>query len=283
MTKEFLLPIYEVIFKLLFGDERNKDILTDFLKSVLKVPHEEYDEITISDPHLIREFPDDKLGILDVKLKLKSGRVVNIEIQLATMKAFKQRMMFYNARMITEQIGDSEQYEQINPVVNIVITNHTLIAESNSYHHHFRLADLEKQVIFSDLTEIHTLELPKLSFSQDEKPLMAWMKFFNVKSKEELDMVVQEYPQMQRTATKYLEITQDDRNRAMHEARVKQRRDMQAHFEAMVDAMVGEVEKKSRNEERTSIAKNMLALGLSPEIISQSSGLSIEEIGCIDD
>ena len=44
---KILLPKVDVIFKLLFGDNRNKEILIDFLQSVLNLPDEEYEEITI--------------------------------------------------------------------------------------------------------------------------------------------------------------------------------------------------------------------------------------------
>ena len=39
------------IFKLLFGDERNKSMLIDMLQSFVELPQEEY-ELTFMDPHL---------------------------------------------------------------------------------------------------------------------------------------------------------------------------------------------------------------------------------------
>ncbi|MDR2663324.1 MAG: Rpn family recombination-promoting nuclease/putative transposase, partial [Treponema sp.] len=57
-----MLPKVDVAFKLLFGDERSKDILADFLKAALPdLADEEFEELTIADPHLKREFIDDKL------------------------------------------------------------------------------------------------------------------------------------------------------------------------------------------------------------------------------
>ena len=78
MRREILPAKSDIIFKLLFGDERNIDLLTDLLKSVLDLPEDEYDEVKIVDPHLLREFDDDKLGILDVKVKTTSGKVIDI-------------------------------------------------------------------------------------------------------------------------------------------------------------------------------------------------------------
>jgi len=48
-----LSPKKDLVFKLLFGDERSVGILTDFLKSVLKLPIEDYEEVTIVNPILI--------------------------------------------------------------------------------------------------------------------------------------------------------------------------------------------------------------------------------------
>ena len=270
MAQDFLLPIYEVIFKFLFGDERNKDILIDFLKAVLKVPHDEYDSVTISDPHLLREFKGDKLGILDIKLKLKSGAIANVEIQLAPMAALRNRLVYYLSKMTTEQIGDGDKYHEINPSISIVILNHILIPESEKYYHHFTHSDLESGVVFSNLQELHTLELPKLSTQKGKESLLPWMKFFSIKSEEELNMVVAEYPQMKKVAIKYLEVTQNDRARALHEARIKQERDAVARFQAMEDEV-------STNRALT-IAKNLLAENLSIQLISKTTGLSLEEI-----
>jgi hypothetical protein len=55
MSKDFLPPKSDVVFKLLFGDERNTDLLTDLLKAVIDLPADEYDELVIVDPHLLRD------------------------------------------------------------------------------------------------------------------------------------------------------------------------------------------------------------------------------------
>jgi predicted transposase/invertase (TIGR01784 family) len=64
MARDILPPKNDVVFKLLFGDQRNGDLLIDFLKAVIQLPAEDYAEITVVDPHLLRKHPDKKLGIL---------------------------------------------------------------------------------------------------------------------------------------------------------------------------------------------------------------------------
>ena len=49
---QVILPVKrDIIFKIFFADERNIEFLTDFLKSALSIPAEEYDEVLIVDPH----------------------------------------------------------------------------------------------------------------------------------------------------------------------------------------------------------------------------------------
>ena len=69
---KILSPKLDIIFKLIFGTEGSIEILTDFLLSVLNLSSSEYDDITISNPFLLQDYKGGKLGILDVKLKLKA-------------------------------------------------------------------------------------------------------------------------------------------------------------------------------------------------------------------
>ena len=60
---------------------RHKDNLINLLKSVIELPQEEY-ELIFLDTHLRPEFKNDKLGIVDVKVQTKSGKIINIEIHV---------------------------------------------------------------------------------------------------------------------------------------------------------------------------------------------------------
>ena len=70
IENKILSPMMDIIFKLLMGVEDGKEILVDFLLTVLDLSPDEYDDITISNPFLLQEYKGGKLGILDVKLKL---------------------------------------------------------------------------------------------------------------------------------------------------------------------------------------------------------------------
>ena len=94
---EFLSPKSDIVFEMFFGDVRNVGHLTDFLQSVLSLPQEDYEEVTITDPHIVRAYPDDKLSILDVSVKTKSGKLIDVEIQLLPRADMVRRMLYYLA------------------------------------------------------------------------------------------------------------------------------------------------------------------------------------------
>ncbi|MDR3314821.1 MAG: Rpn family recombination-promoting nuclease/putative transposase, partial [Oscillospiraceae bacterium] len=130
MAKSLLLPKTDVVFKLLFGNERKIAFLQDFLKAVLNLPEQEFASIKIIDPQLQRENPDDKLGILDVKLETASGARIDVEIQILNIPAMRSRLTYYLANMITEQMRSGDPYGAIKRAICIVIADFPLVPES---------------------------------------------------------------------------------------------------------------------------------------------------------
>ncbi|MDR0702980.1 MAG: Rpn family recombination-promoting nuclease/putative transposase [Azoarcus sp.] len=69
-----LPPKSDEVFKMLFGDEQDKDPLTGFLEAVLPLPGDDYDEITIMNPFLPSKALGDKIGILYLGVRTKTGK-----------------------------------------------------------------------------------------------------------------------------------------------------------------------------------------------------------------
>ena len=215
----------DVIFKIFFADERNSAFLIDFLKFTLDIPHEEYGEVHIVDPHLIREFPTDKLGIIDVKLKTVSGNTIHIEIQRKPSYKMEKRIAFYSSKMVTEQIGSSEQYYNLKKVISIVITEKEFLPGSPDYHHCFTMYDKKRHVELYDLIETHTLELNKLPTIEDGSRLHHWMKFIKAEGEEEMAAVAKIDPMFKAAVVKLFELSADEKTRLIYELREKQRMD----------------------------------------------------------
>ena len=264
-----LSPKLDLIFKLLFGTEGSIEILTDFLLSVLKLSPSEYDKITIANPFLLQEYKGGKLGILDVKLTLKSGKVINIEIQVDSMPAMKSRILFYTSKLVIEQICESDPYDKIKRVISIVITDHPLIEENDRFHHQFGLYDLENKVLLTDILEIHTLEIPKARKHFDETQdtqLLNWMKFLDAKTEEELNVLAQKSPAMKKATLRLLELSADEKARQLYEARLKEQRDNYSREQGVV------------KQSMLAVAKNALQMNMSYDDVMKLTGLSYDEV-----
>jgi len=176
-----LLPLKsDVVFKMIFGDARHSNnILRAFLASALNMPASEFEDLRLVDPHTVRDSPNDKLGILDVKVQLVNKEIISVEIQLCPTPAMAERITFYTGRNLTGQISKGQEYSKISKVVTIVILDYDLI-HSPHYHHIFRLYDAEEKVEFTDIMEIHTLELQKLPCTVEtdakEEGLLNWLR-----------------------------------------------------------------------------------------------------------
>ncbi|MCL2162502.1 MAG: Rpn family recombination-promoting nuclease/putative transposase [Betaproteobacteria bacterium] len=74
MNDTFYYASNDAMFKMIFGDERDIGPLVAFLQATLDLPPEDYAEVSLVNPFLAREHPDDKLGILDVRLRTQTER-----------------------------------------------------------------------------------------------------------------------------------------------------------------------------------------------------------------
>ena len=265
---------YDIVFRMFFSDERNEEELIGFLKSILWLPENEYESIEISDPHLMPDYIDDKRAVVDIKLHTKTKKIIHIEIQLQVSKHMINRIIFYSAKLITEQIGSSEQYDTIQKVISIAITEENLISNSPNYHHRFTLYDLNTGVEFSDLMEINTLELKKLPVETDGKLLYDWAKLIAAETEEELEMIAQRNPEMKKTIVKIRELSANEKARDMIERRQKGILD----FNMFVNDAKMEGRAEGRAEERNEIALRLLKLNLPLEQIAMITGLNREEV-----
>jgi len=270
-NKKPLLPVkYDVIFRLFFADERNLEDLTGFLKAVLDLPDEDYQEIVIIDPHLLPEYVDDKLAIIDIKLRTKSQKILHIEVQLQVYPALRNRIIYYGAKLITEQIGSSDKYSDINKTISIIITDEILIPTSQKYHHRFTFFDPKAGIELTDIIEIYTIELMKLPDSTDGTALYDWAKFIAAETEEQLETLVQRNPEFGKPILKLLKLSADEQARDMFERREKGQRDF--------NSFVYDAEQKGLAESQKTIALKLIGRGRPIEEIIEDTGLSREEI-----
>jgi predicted transposase/invertase (TIGR01784 family) len=266
-----LSPTNDFVFKKVFGG--NLTVLKDFLMAVLDLPAEEYKELEVIDPNLDREFIEDKLGVLDVKINTWSGKVVNVEVQVKQQRSIWKRILFYISKMVVEQVKSGYQYDQINRVISILIADFVVIKENDAYHNRFRLYDEKTGARFPDSIEINVLELPKLQ-EPDGTPLGNWMRFLSAKTEDDFMTAAQTNPAINEAWGVIKVLSGDERTRALADAREKARMDL--------DSWLGDARYEGRQEGRQEgifeVARNALRERLPVETVVKLTGLSLEEV-----
>jgi predicted transposase/invertase (TIGR01784 family) len=226
---DILLPKNDFLFKLIFGDERNKEILKGFLQAVLALPDAEFD-VELLDTRLKPQARHDKLGVLDVRVRTASGKVIDIEMQVAQQAYIFERICFYLSKMLADQMSESDWYDKIKKTISIVITDFNFIESGNGavYHHCFRFMDPADGAVFGAVEEIHTIELPKVPEKTDETAVWDWSKFIGVSTEEELSMLATKNAVLGQAVETLRRVSAQDEVRLEYEAREKAWRDEQA-------------------------------------------------------
>jgi len=273
-ARPFYYAYNDAMFKRIFGDERDTEPLVAFLQAVLDLPPEDYAEVSLINPSLARERPEDKQGILDVRVRSASGTSIDIEIQLNNVSEIRERIIYYLSRMVTDQIGSGDEYQNIKRSICILITDFALVRENAAYHNKYRLYDPRTGSEFSNLLEVNTLELPKLPQEGDGTLLWDWLKFVGARRKEEFEMLAEKNPQVGKAVAKLVELNEDERARMLADSREKLRRDI-VSIKRLAER---EGRATGREEERLAIARNAIQQNLPVDVIMALTGLYRETI-----
>ncbi|MEB8763159.1 Rpn family recombination-promoting nuclease/putative transposase [Bacillus cereus] len=166
-------------FKQLFGTRGNEQILMQFLNvtlaSSLSSPIR---TLKIEDPHLQREYENDKLSILDVLATLDDETQVSIEIQLNDQHDFLKRSLYYWSRLYASQMQKGGSYDALRKTITINILNFPVFPEYEAFHTTGKLWDMELQKLLLDDLELHVIEIPKLMAQWKEKQVNPWEDSF---------------------------------------------------------------------------------------------------------
>ncbi|NLC43668.1 MAG: PD-(D/E)XK nuclease family transposase [Clostridiales bacterium] len=267
----------DFIFRKIFGESKNKDLLISFLNAVLELDGlKKLEDIEVLDgTELKRDSMEDKLGILDIRARTKQGENINIEVQLINQFNMDKRTLFYWSKMFTEQLKEGQPYNDLKKTITINILDFNYIG-TEEYSTVFHLwEDSNKNCKLTDVLEIRFLELPKFRKAQPDmsKPLDRWMVFIEDSPEEVLEMAKREEPAIARAEEVLKQLGSYDEIRRYYEAR-----EMAIHDE--ISRITGAREEGREEGERKKaiqIAESLLGI-LDIRTISEKTGLSIEDV-----
>jgi predicted transposase/invertase (TIGR01784 family) len=162
---ETVNPRVDIAFKKIFGVEENKDLLISLINSIVG-PKDQVSDVTLLNPYNPKNFRNDKISILDIKAQGQDGKRFNIEIQISDEADYDKRALYYWAKLYTEQLKNTDDYDLLSKAIGIHILNFTSIPHVDKYHNVFHIREKESNFLYFEDLELHTIELKKFYNNQ---------------------------------------------------------------------------------------------------------------------
>jgi len=274
--KNFISPLSDFAFARIFGEQRNIDNTRAFLRTLLDIPGDDYDKLTVVSPLLGKFFREGKTSVVDLKLSTKSGRIIHIELQVEKRANLRNRILYYAAKLIEGQLKFGDDYNKLHQVISILICDHNLLDEKDSYLNEYELRN-KKNRLFTNLLKIVIIELPKLP-EEEDSDVWRWLRFLKCRKEEEFEMLKRKYPELEKpiSCAKKMSLIDQWRDIQFHKRLWKVDEKMLL-LQAKMD---GEEEglKKGLTKAKLEDARNLLAKGSTPEFVQEITGLDLDEI-----
>ena len=218
-----MLPTVDFCFKELM---QNSKVRQGFIGAVLGKDPGEIRETTLLPTATRQEYGDDKLGVLDVVVLLTDGTQLDLEMQVLNFAYWTHRILFYIGKMYTGQLKKGEPYENLKKCIHVSILDFIHFPEDKMCYHKIAFCDVKTGTPYTDLMELHILELKKLpEKARNEDGIIRWMRFFNGKKKEDFEEMAKTDQYMEEAFSELKKLSANERKRLEYEAREKAVRD----------------------------------------------------------
>ncbi|KAM3116164.1 Rpn family recombination-promoting nuclease/putative transposase [Phormidesmis sp. 146-33] len=284
MAGPFINPKTDFAFKKIFGSKKSKDILISFLNAILHQGDPVIQDIEILDPYQAPRIKGIKDSYLDVKATVTGNKTVIIEMQVLNVLGFDKRVLYNAAKALSIQLDVGESYSGLNSVIALTITDFEMFPESSKVISRYKLKEQDELTDYSDDIELVFVELPKFDKSLEELETIADKWIYFLKSAKDLRMVpssLETIPAINQAfrIAKHSKLTRK-------ELEVLQSQEMFIHDshnailkgiqEGVQQGMQQGMQQGAR-QKAIEIARQLLDV-LDAEMISQKTGLSVEEV-----
>ena len=309
--EEEVYKLSDLFARYLLGKNGNEDLLTDLVNSTLReFNFEEVKDLEIIDPSPKAGFSlnlskniELKESIIDIKAKTKNNETVIIEFQLCGNIDFLKRIFYYISKNVVNEVTltagrrqEGENYNNVQKIISINLLDFNLkFGDKGKAHRCFKLIDTKDLNISLDLIQIHILEVKRFieiiknSTKEELKNnrLLSWMKFFTSDNLELIEDELKEENQiMSKVIEEYRKFTSDDKMMRAYAAReaflvgqkMMLRREREDGFDEGIEEGIKMGKLEGIKEGQISMAKSMKTKNLEINLISEITGLTIDEI-----
>jgi predicted transposase/invertase (TIGR01784 family) len=188
-------PRVDLVFSWLFGAEQNRRLLIALLNEVLRPPSPIL-SVEVLPPRPEASEVEEKLVLLDLRVRLESGEQVDVEMQTRRHVALRPRVLFYWGRLYAGQLQRGAPYSDLQRCAVVLITDFVELSGPR-FHSVFQARERTTHELLTDHLELHVLELPKLQdalVGTDEPALAAWCRFLSAETDEQLEALAMQHP-----------------------------------------------------------------------------------------
>ena len=304
MLDKFLDPKNDFAFKRVFGSEKNKDILIQFLNDILDHQYiGQIKDITFLPTIQESAVAASKQSIVDVLCQDQHGVQYIVEMQVTATTDFDKRVQYYATKAYSRQLLKGEDYQKLRNVIFLAITNFTMFPDDPAIKSDHII--LNSQTYAHKLKGLHFtfIELPKFTKKLEELTSIREKWYYYLKhapetTEEAYSELVEGSPALQRAYDELEKASWSQEELYKYDQIIKQERD---HASVGI-AQFQKGEKKGREEGKAEglaegkaeglkegkaqgiearnleIAKQMLAKGLDIQLICEMTGLSEQRI-----
>ncbi|HJA11545.1 MAG TPA: Rpn family recombination-promoting nuclease/putative transposase [Candidatus Mediterraneibacter merdipullorum] len=279
-----MLPTVDVCFKALMN---NPKVRKGFVAAILRKEPETVRETVLLPTELTQEYPEDKLGILDVRVMLEDGSQIDMEMQVAYFAYWDARVLFYLSKMFSEQLKKGEAYGTLKKCIHVSILDFVYFPEDEECCRTISFCDEKTGKRYTDLMEIQILELKKLPADvKSGDDLINWMRFFGGKTRKEFAAMAKTDEYIDEAFKELKKLSADDRAKYEYEARERAIRDynsqmssalMQGRQQGMKQGIEQGI-KQGIEQGMKDVVEKLSGKGMSQEEIAALLDISVEEV-----
>ena len=282
MITKYLSPRNDKAFKRIFGEEKNSEILIDFLNEIVER------EYPIKSVKFLKTAQDPELAslrtsIVDVMCEDQNKNRFIIEMQLGREKKFHKRALYYAAKAYCGQRTSKVDYKDLGEVYFLAITGFSPFKKKKHWLSRIGLKDLHTNEHDIKSLQLLFMQLPKFKKKKADLPNMSrkekwayFLKYAEDMTQEEVAKHLASDPIIEHAYKELDRFNWSEAELLEYEAvEMKQAAD-RAVEEENIEKGHKEGLKEGEKKKAAEIALNLLKISLPIEEIVKATGLRLE-------
>ncbi len=236
--KTRLLPLTsDLVFKAVYGrnTKASNAALIALLNRLLAKEKDPIVWVQCENPFSYATYQGEKEIVMDIKVRLSSGQLLDLEMQVDHLDSYVNRSIYYMGKLVNDSLESGEDYDMMKESIVISIVNRTLFPQYQKAFSTYYLKEDDENHKLSEITSIHFLELGKIDITKKSigemtphERLGVYFKYAADESKRELIDQLLDYESevIDLTEPILYEISAEKQLRELEEARKRYRCDV---------------------------------------------------------